>query len=499
MPSPPPLFDESKKKKKPVSSTAGPSAQPSASSSRSQRELELAFRGGPPPAPRAARRGRDEKADFRQQQSPPQTTTRKNKQPARSPSPSPVRGAPDVRSARGDEGQRVIKKLLATMQKYKPKLHLEYDSQSEVLIMRGSLGVCSEDDAMRYLTEVNFESSAYKLVYEHTPRRDYRYSLLLENMKQLDGKTKKRLAENMNHQLDKLNKNEHAVYLQGFEEKHNRPFDLKAHYKETLKRIHFQMETASGMEVWDESDGKPSDALDRFVNSKPLVLECMLAIKLSYLCMYKKMLGASALNQLFDGVLHKVYEDLPRQWKKGERKYFHLSYNSIPRITGYYKGSFKKERQTVEYGKSYYIQGPQHAFNFHPSSEANGFNVLYTGKNEEGQDVFRGFDPPDRADKTQQEFETMMEKKYQEPLTVEDLRMLCKREGSEMPPDGVMTFRETMDILRKAYGKSLDKALKNANKAKPEEYYKASEPEISVPEKYNEHRCRGLVAYVQWI
>lgn len=197
MPSPPPLFDESKKKKKPISSTAGPSAQPSASSSRSHRELELPTRGGPPPAPRAARRERDEIADSRQQQSPPRTTTRKDKQPALSPSPFPVRGAPDVRSARGDEGQIVINKLYTTMQKYKPKLHLEHDSQSEIFIMRGSFRVCSEDDAMLYLRKVNSEPSAYELVYEYTPGRDYRYSLLLTNMKQLDDKTKERLAKNM--------------------------------------------------------------------------------------------------------------------------------------------------------------------------------------------------------------------------------------------------------------------------------------------------------------
>lgn len=124
---------------------------------------------------------------------------------------------------------------------------------------------------------------------------------------------------------------------------------------------------------------------------------------------------------------------------------------------------------------------------------------MYAGKNKEGQDVFRGFDPPDCRDMTQQGFETMMVQKYQKPLTVEDLRMLCKHKRSEKPPDGVITFGETMDILEKVYGRSFHAALKYANKAMPEYYYEASIPEICVPKEYYTDRCKGLVAYVQWI
>ncbi|KAM3075062.1 hypothetical protein ACMFMG_007479 [Clarireedia jacksonii] len=263
-------------------------------------------------------------------------------------------------------------------------------------------------------------------------------------------------------------------------------------YQDDMKKHGFEL--GNTMIADNRGEVNVSSVLDRLMSMKPLILDCMIAIPLSFFLAYRNVVGNIAFN-IF--------------WEHARFDAFILQYPSHS-FPGLKFRDFDKLK-SIKVGQMVYIEGPPSAFSFKPDSGCNGFNVLCVEAGE--NPVFRAFQSFEEKTMTEKEFKSFMESKFQKPLKYSGLLALhskVKETPDEVHRQSGISYKEawTMlekenghDNLRKALGKAenihaeLEKLYKNKklDNSKSKELDNSCEPEINIPKHYRLYDGSGLV------
>lgn len=201
----------------------------------------------------------------------------------------------------------------------------------------------------------------------------------------------------------------------------------------------------------------PATALRNLLKVRPLVLDCATALHLLTYQGLLESLGTAQFNSYIkdacDGVLSIDKQKAP----------------PVPADrTAYYSARHEQNENplpaNLRHGDRLWIQGPAHGYAFHPTSEANGFNVL-TDMSAPDKASLVGFVSAASATHgawSYDELRNLLLKSYNKPLTLRDLAFLHARhqQGSqELAPYSAWSFHQAYAWLKEAQPKAMAQAL----------------------------------------
>jgi hypothetical protein len=267
-------------------------------------------------------------------------------------------------------------------------------------------------------------------------------------------------------------------------------------YREHLKEDGFSMKTGlKGPSITDTEKRRDiSYALDALMRNRPLFIDGMLAILLSFYLAYRNVVGVTPFNKF---------------WLQHKLGHFALKYpdEKFPHLK---VGNFEKLKD-IKCGQMVYIKGPPLAYSFKPTSVYNGLNVLCVeaGSNPK----FTAFDSFGVITKTADEFELLMEAEYKELYTHSQLLELYynyyridPKGPKGMNRESELTYGKAWAELKAENGKdNITKALENAKavekevkKSKTDGLNKRCKPEIRIPKAYIDHMSMGCQTVTDW-
>ena len=197
-------------------------------------------------------------------------------------------------------------------------------------------------------------------------------------------------------------------------------------YVNSLKNVGFSIEGEDlHNPVYKGQD--PSVGLDNLLKLPLLILDCKSALNLARLLAFRDTIGADKFNQSKWFVSPQgATINLEHVPPLTDMTMYHQTFDSISTIT--------PKQVDLQPGDQVFIMGTPYAFAFRPTVETNAFNVLYVGKDSEGEHQFFGFRSDIREGFTYSQLMDLFQETLEAPLTVGDLREIYARQKTN--PNG---------------------------------------------------------------
>lgn len=204
----------------------------------------------------------------------------------------------------------------------------------------------------------------------------------------------------------------------------------------------------------------PSGALDKLLKLPLLILDCKSALNLARLLAFRDTIGADKFNQSkwfasyqnFEGFkVPSFLTEHTTQVSKinlrdspplADMTMYHQTFDSISTVT--------PDKVDLQPGDQVFIMGTPYAFAFRPTVETNAFNVLYVGKDSEGEHQFFGFRSDIREGFTYSQLMDLFQETLEAPLTVGDLRRIYSNMNGDpngYAPYSPLTNKEIWEAL----------------------------------------------------
>ena len=208
----------------------------------------------------------------------------------------------------------------------------------------------------------------------------------------------------------------------------------------------------------------PATALRGLLKVRPLVLDCATAL---HLLTYQGLLESLGNAQFNSYIKDACKGDLSIDKQKAP---------PVPSDrTAYYSARHEQNENPLpadlRHGDRLWIQGPAHGYAFHPTSEANGFNVL-TDMSTPDNPSLVGFVSAASATHGAWSYDglrSLLLESYNKPLTLRDLAFLHTRhqQGSqELAPYSAWSFHQAYEWLKEAQPQAMAQALQQLNNPK---------------------------------
>ena len=205
-------------------------------------------------------------------------------------------------------------------------------------------------------------------------------------------------------------------------------------YVNSLKYIGFSIERAQlHNPIYEGKD--PAGALDKLLKLPLLILDCKSALNLARLLAFRDTIDSHYFNQ------SKWYVSTEKTTKGSkinlgdpppltDMSMYHQTFDSISTIT--------PNQVDLQPGDQVFIMGTPYAFAFRPTVETNAFNVLYVGKDSEGEHQFFGFRSDIREGFTYPQLMDLFQETLVAPITVGDLRRIYSNMNGD--PNGCVPY-----------------------------------------------------------